>query len=152
MIFLSRIRLAVAATTLLCALTPRASFAQNVYGSIAGTVTDATGSVIPGANVTLTNLATSEARSMPTGGAGEYTFGNILPGRYSIAAEKPGFKKVVRTPIIVDIESGLRVDLAMEVGAVNQTVEVTGAAPLLQPETSSLGQVVEQRRDRKSVV
>lgn len=142
---LGKIRVVCAAVALLSALTPRASFGQNVYGSIAGTITDASGSVIQGANVTLTNLETAETHNMATTGSGEYTFVNILPGRYKIEAEKTGFKKVVRSPIIVEIESGLRVDIALEVGAVSQTVEVTSAAPLLQPETSSLGQVVETR-------
>jgi outer membrane receptor protein involved in Fe transport len=130
---------------LVWALAPRASFGQNVYGSIAGTITDASGSVVEGANVTLTNLDTSETHNMLTTGSGEYTFVNILPGRYKVEAEKTGFKKVIREPIIVEVESGLRVDIALQVGAVNQTVEVTSEAPLLQPETSSLGQVVETR-------
>ncbi|MBV8069926.1 MAG: carboxypeptidase regulatory-like domain-containing protein, partial [Acidobacteriaceae bacterium] len=133
------------AAVVLLALVPQSGFAQAVYGSIAGTVRDATGSVVDAVNVTLTNTATGETRSMTTSSSGDYTFVNILPGRYSLTAEKAGFKKLVREPIIVDIESGLRVDLTLEVGAVTQTVEVTAAAPLLQPETSSLGQVVEQR-------
>ncbi|MBV8894876.1 MAG: carboxypeptidase regulatory-like domain-containing protein, partial [Acidobacteriaceae bacterium] len=146
MLYLSRIRVfLIAIAVLLWVFVPRASFGQNVYGSIAGTVTDATGSVIQGANVTLTNLETAETHTMLTAGSGEYTFVNILPGRYKIEVEKTGFKKIIRQPIIVEIESGLRVDLALEVGAVNQTVEVTSQAPLLQPETSSLGQVVETR-------
>jgi hypothetical protein len=133
------------AVLLLGSLIPKASYGQNVYGSIAGTITDPSGAVVAGVNVTLKNLATNETHSMQTSSGGEYTFVNVLPGRYSVEAEKAGFKKIVRTPIVVEIESGLRVDIGLEVGAVNQTVEVTAEAPLLQPETSSLGQVVEQR-------
>jgi hypothetical protein len=140
-----RTRFVLAAIVLVWALVPRASFGQNVYGSIAGTITDASGSVVQGANVTLTNIETGETHNMLTTGSGEYTFVNILPGRYKVEAEKTGFKKVIREPIIVEVESGLRVDIALQVGAVNQTVEVTSEAPLLQPETSSLGQVVETR-------
>src|SRR5207248_7505632 len=77
--------------------------------------------------------------------SGNYTFVNILPGKYKVEAEKSGFKKVVRQPILVQVESGLKVDLTMEVGAVNEIIEVKSEAPLLQPETNSLGQVVEQR-------
>ncbi|MBV9499304.1 MAG: TonB-dependent receptor, partial [Acidobacteriaceae bacterium] len=142
---LGKARVVFAAAVLVWALVPRPSFGQNVYGSIAGTVTDASGSVVDAAKITLTNTATGESRSVLTNSGGDYTFVNILPARYKVEAEKAGFKKVVREPIIVDIESGLRVDLTLEVGAVTQTVEVTAAAPLLQPETSSLGQVVEQR-------
>src|SRR5258708_10071695 len=82
---------------------------------------------------------------MATTASGSYSFVNILPGRYKIQAEKSGFKSFVREPIIVEIESGLKIDIAMPVGAASETVEVTGQAPLLQPETNSLGQVIEQR-------
>lgn len=140
-----KLRLLFAVPVLAWSLVPQASFGQNVYGSIAGTITDPSGSMVAGATVTLTNLDTGETHNMPTTGSGEYTFVNILPGRYKVEAEKTGFKKVIRQPIIVQVESGLRVDIALEVGAVNQTVEVTSEAPLLQPETSSLGQVVETR-------
>src|SRR5579863_9865042 len=143
---LSRIRLVLtAAAFLLGVLAPQASFGQNVYGSISGIVTDASGSVIQGANVTLTRVETGEAHTTQTTGSGEYTFVNILPGNYKVEVEKTGFKKVVRESIVVQVESGLRVDIALEVGSVNQTVEVTAEAPLMQPETSSLGQVVETR-------
>ncbi|HEY7307001.1 MAG TPA: TonB-dependent receptor [Bryobacteraceae bacterium] len=120
-------------------------WSQNVYGTIAGTVTDSSGAVIGAATVTLTNLETGAKREISTDASGNYTFANILPGRYRIETEKTGFKKFAREPIVVQIESGLRVDIALEVGAINQTVEVTAEAPLLQPQTQSLGQVVEQR-------
>jgi len=119
--------------------------AQNVYGTIAGTITDSSGAAIANATLTLTNLGTGEKHTMETSASGEYTFVNILPGRYRVEGEKSGFKKVVREPIVVEIESGLRVDLVLQVGAQTETVEVTGEAPLLQPETQSLGQVVEGR-------
>ena len=77
------------------------------------------------ANVTITNMATAEVHRMVTKGSGNYTFVNILPGRYSLEGEKTGFKKVIREPIIMEIESGLRVDLTLEVGAVTQTIEVS---------------------------
>jgi len=119
--------------------------AQNVYGTLAGTVTDSTGAAVSDANVTLTNLGTSEKHTVKSSASGEYTFVNILPGRYRIEGEKSGFKTFVREPIVVNIESGLRVDMTLQVGSQTETVEVTGEAPLLQPETQSLGQVVESR-------
>ncbi|HUK48901.1 MAG TPA: carboxypeptidase-like regulatory domain-containing protein, partial [Terriglobales bacterium] len=121
------------------------SRAQNVYGTIAGTVTDTTGAAITDATVTLTNLATNEKHQVKSGAAGEYTFVNILPGRYRVEATKTGFKTFVREPVVVDIESGIRVDIAMQVGETTETIEVSSEAPLLQPETQSLGQVVESR-------
>jgi len=119
--------------------------AQNVYGTITGTVTDTTGAAVTDATVTLTNLATAEKHQVKSGSSGEYTFVNILPGRYRVEGTKSGFKTFVREPIIVEIESGIRVDIAMQVGSQTETVEVSAAAPLLQPETQSLGQVVEGR-------
>ncbi|MBV9181989.1 MAG: carboxypeptidase regulatory-like domain-containing protein, partial [Acidobacteria bacterium] len=128
----------------LLALSPKLR-CQNVYGTVAGNVTDASGAAIADATVTLTNLGTSEKHTVQSGASGEYTLVNILPGRYRLDAEKSGFKKFVREPIAVDIESGIRVDIALPVGAQSETVEVTSEAPLLQPETQSLGQVVESR-------
>lgn len=126
-------------------LKPAAGWSQTVYGTIAGTVTDATGGAIGNANLTLTNLDTGATSKIQTNASGNYTFVNILPGHYKLECEKAGFKKFVQTPIVVEIESGLRVDIPLEVGATTQTVEVSAEAALLQPETSSLGQVVETR-------
>jgi carboxypeptidase family protein len=131
--------------TVLLLLAANSGWGQNVYGTIAGTVSDSSGAAIADATVTLTNMDTNEKHNMTTDASGNYTFVNILPGKYKVEAEKSGFKKVVRQPILVQIESGLRVDLTMQVGAVTETVEVSAEAPLLQPETNSLGQVVEQR-------
>jgi len=133
------------ATILILALTPTTGRAQNVYGTIAGTVTDATGAAISEAAVTLTNLGTAETHKTTTDSSGNYTFVNLVPGRYRVEAVKTGFKNFAREPIIVEIESGLRVDIAMQVGAQSETVEVTGEAPMLQPETNSLGQVIAPR-------
>jgi Carboxypeptidase regulatory-like domain len=127
------------------ALSPRTGWAQSVYGTIAGTVTDASGASVADATVTLINLGTSEKHTMQSNATGNYTFVNVLPGRYRIEGEKSSFKKFVREPIVVEIESGLRVDIALQVGAQTETVEVTSETPLLQTETQSLGQVVEGR-------
>jgi len=145
MLHLKQLGLVFLATILILALTPTTGWGQNVYGTIAGTVTDVTGAAISEALVTLTNLGTAESHKTTTDSSGTYTFVNIVPGRYRVEAEKTGFKKFAREPIIVEIESGLKVDIALQVGAQSETIEVTGEAPMLQPETSSLGQVVEQR-------
>jgi hypothetical protein len=118
---------------------------QRVYGTISGTATDASGAAVADASVTLTNLDNAAKQSISTDTSGNYTFVNIQPGRYKLEGEKAGFKKFVREPILVQIESGLRVDMELVVGAQTETVEVTSEVPLLQPETNSLGQVVEQR-------
>ncbi|MGB6687766.1 MAG: TonB-dependent receptor [Terracidiphilus sp.] len=133
------------AIALVWAVTPAVLWGQNVYGKISGYVSDSSGASIGQATVTLTNLDTNEKNQITTDSSGGYSFPNILPGRYKIQAEKAGFKNFVREPIIVEIESGLKIDMTLPVGAATETVEVTGQVPLLQPETDSLGQVIEQR-------
>jgi len=120
--------------------------AQTTYGSIAGTVSDASGAAIADAQVALTNLGTTEKRVAQSGADGLYAFVNLLPGRYGIVAEKTGFKRVTRPEIIVEVGQSVRIDITLQVGDVNQTIEVTAETPLLQAETSSIGQVVEQRK------
>jgi len=87
-------------------------------------------------------------RTQSTGNEGFYSFVNLNPGRYKIDVEKPGFKRITRPEVVVDVQQTVRIDLAMQVGDVSQSIEVTGETPLLQPETSSLGQVVEERKSK----
>jgi hypothetical protein len=122
------------------------AISQTFYGSIIGTVSDATGAVVPGTNVTLTNLGTTEKRMMVTDNAGVYRFVNLLPGKYRVEAEKSGFKRFSREPVVVEVDSSPRIDVTLEVGEVTQTVEVSELTPLLQSQSSSLGQVVEARK------
>src|SRR5258706_5136562 len=131
---------------LVLTLAPSGGWAQNVYGTVAGTVTDTSGAAVASATVTLVNVDTSEKHSLESDSSGNYTFVNIVPGKYKLEGEKSGFKKFVREGVVVQIESGIRVDIALQVGSQTETVEVTGEAPLLQPETNSLGQVIEQRQ------
>lgn len=119
---------------------------QTFFGSIIGSVTDATGAAIPQTTITLINLGTGERRQMTTDDAGTYQFVNLPPGRYRIEAEKPGFRRLVRDGVLVEVQSAVRVDLTMEVGEVTQTVEVRADVPLLQTEQASLGQVIESRK------
>ncbi|HTU46749.1 MAG TPA: TonB-dependent receptor [Bryobacteraceae bacterium] len=119
--------------------------AQTTYGSIAGAVTDPSGATIAGAQVTLTNVGTSEKRTQQTGNDGLFLFVNLIPGSYSIEVEKPGFKRYSRPQIAVDVNQNVHVDASLQVGNVQETVEVTAETPLIQTETSSLGTVVDTR-------
>src|SRR5256886_4865684 len=121
------------------------SSAQSTYGAIVGSVVDSSGASVPDANVTLTNLGTSEKRTQTSGSDGLFTFVNLFPGQYRIDVEKQGFKHLTRTPITVEVQQTSRADAVLQVGEVSQVVEVTSQIPLLQSETSSLGQIVEQR-------
>ena len=120
--------------------------AQSTYGSISGTVTDQSGAAVVSASVTLTNLGTAEKRTETSGDDGHFTFVNLFPGQYRIDIEKSGFKHSSHPGITVQVQQDTHVDAALTVGQVSETVEVTSAIPLLQTESSSLGQVVEQRK------
>jgi hypothetical protein len=118
---------------------------QSTYGSITGSVTDPTGAAIGDAQVTLANLGTAEKRVQQTGSDGLYSFVNLVPAQYRIDIEKAGFKHFTRQPIAVEVQQTSRIDAALVVGQVSETVEVTSETPLLQSDTSSLGTVVNQR-------
>ena len=121
-------------------------YAQSTYGSISGAVTDTSGAAITEANVTLTNLGTSEKRTQRSGSDGLFTFVNLFPGQYRVDVEKQGFKHFTRTPLEVQVQQSARIDAVLQVGEVSQVVEVTSQTPLLQTESASLGQVIEQRK------
>ena len=120
--------------------------AQSTYGAVAGSVTDSSGAAIVGAQVKLTNLGTSEKRTQSTVADGLYSFVTVIPGQYRVEVEKQGFKRITREPVVVQVQQSTRIDIAMQVGMVTDVVNVTASTPLLQSETSSLGQVVEQRK------
>src|SRR5579862_2127481 len=119
---------------------------QSTYGSISGVVSDSSGAAVTGATVTLTNSSTGEKRTETSGADGHYTFVNLFQGDYRIDVEKAGFKHFAHPTVVVQVQQDTRVDAALTVGQVSETVEVTSETPLLQAETSSLGQVVEQRK------
>src|SRR5262249_23501128 len=120
--------------------------AQTTSGSIVGIITDPSGAVVSGAIVTITNMETGIAVKTVADSSGSYVVTPLGIGRYSVTVEAPGFKKSVRPDITVNVQDRVRVDAALEVGAVSDTVEVVGAAPLLQTDTSYLGQIVDSER------
>jgi len=137
--------IALAASSVVLFLVCRTLPAQTFFGSVVGTVTDATGAAVPDASVTLINNGTSERRTGQTETSGAYRFVNLVPGAYRLEIEKTGFRRLTRDPIQVEVQATLRIDASMQVGEVTQTLEVSAATPLLQTENSSLSQVVEGR-------
>jgi hypothetical protein len=132
-------------SVILFALCSVALRAQSTYGALTGTVVDATGAAVTGVRVSLINTATSENQVQTTGETGLYSFVNLNPGQYRLEVEMAGFKRVDRENIIIQVQQTARVDLALTIGQATETVTVSTDVPLLQAETSSLGQVVEQR-------
>src|SRR5437764_14308628 len=124
-----RARLALCLVWLAAAAT---SFGQTSYGSIVGSVTDASTAAVQQANVTLTNLGTGERRAMQTESSGNYQFVNLVPGQYKIEVEKTGFRRLARDPITVEVQSTVRIDVSMTVGAVSVKIQRTTKNPNLK--------------------
>ncbi|HSC46172.1 MAG TPA: carboxypeptidase regulatory-like domain-containing protein, partial [Candidatus Acidoferrum sp.] len=121
------------------------SWAQSTGGRIRGTVTDATGGAVVGAKVTISNQANGLARETETGGTGEYIFLEVPVGQYDIALNQPGFKKYLRKSVTLNLNEVLTVDIVLQVGGSTETVEVTGAPPLVDTTSTQLGAVVGER-------
>jgi hypothetical protein len=119
--------------------------AQVDQGAITGTVTDNTGAIVPGAQVTLTATDTGFTLQQKSNGSGNYTFSPIKIGNYSVSASAPGFQTTSRQNVHVDVQQRLQVSLALTPGQVSQTVTVTGAVALLQTQSSAVGQVVDTK-------
>src|SRR5712692_900358 len=129
-----------------CLAGPVYAPAQTFYGSVVGTVTDASGAVIVNAPVSLTNTGTADVRMSQTDANGGYQFLNLVPGVYKVDVQQPGFKRLTRDQIQVRVDTAVRVDAALEVGDVTQSVQVTAEAALIRTESATLNQVVEGRQ------
>lgn len=116
--------------------------AQIDQGAIVGTVQDNTGAVVSGAKVTLTNRATNLALTATTAADGSYVFSPIKIGSYDIAVEQQGFRKATQTDVAVNVGAAVKANFSLTPGAVTETVEVAAAVPLLQTQTSTVGQSV----------
>src|SRR5215468_2206980 len=122
--------------------------AQQDMGVITGVVTDASGAVVSGARVMVTNTETNESRAVETQVTGAYTIGPLRLGTYAVAVEKTGFKKEVWPGIILHAQDRARADFKLALGQVAETIAVTTEAPLIQAETATLSNVVNQREVR----
>src|SRR5437016_1256531 len=119
--------------------------AQVDTGSITGTVKDASGAVVSGAKVTLTNEDTGFTLATTTGSEGTYTFSPVRIANYRLDAQAQGFQKVTQTSVVVNVNANVRVDFTLKPGSTETTVEVTAAAPVLQVQDASVGQVINQQ-------
>jgi hypothetical protein len=143
---LSKSRFVFWFTVMLWLMCAAGALAQIGTGSITGIVTDASGSVVPEADVTITNADTNVSRVTTSTASGDYAVTGLLPGRYSVAVKKSGFRSAAVPAFELQVDQKARVDVALEIGDVTQSVSVEGAAPLLEQESSSVGQVIENRR------
>jgi len=113
---------------------------QAVSATLLGMVTDASGGVVPGATVSVTEVNTGQTRSTTTTVAGVYSVPYLSPGRYRVEISAPGFKTFVREPVEVTVASSVRVDAVLEVGSIAETVKVTAESPLLQTDRAEVAQ------------
>lgn len=114
--------------------------AQGLFGTITGSVVDPTGAVIPGARVTITNVATNVKTLVKTNGVGEFTAPSLNPGNYQVMAEDKGFKRAVAIGVILQVDAVQKINLKLQPGGSSETVIVTATSPLLQTEQSSISQ------------
>jgi hypothetical protein len=116
--------------------------AQEYRGAILGRVTDSSGAVAPGTKVTVTNVETGASAETTTGGEGNYHVPFLQPGKYTLVADRPGFKKAQQGGILVQAATDATVNLVLEVGSNTETVTVRADAPLLETAGSDIGQNV----------
>jgi len=119
---------------------------QGERGTITGTVTDASGAILPGAKVTLRNVATNISAMTESNSAGIYTFPSLNPGTYDVTVEKTGFKTRSVTNIPLSVGLTATIDMKLDVGNVTESVEVRADAVILETQTSGMGKTVETRR------
>lgn len=131
------------AVPLLATLVAFSSFAQAPTAEVTGRVTDPSGGVVANAAVEVLNTGTGVKWKTLTNGEGYYTAPILPPGNYRVTVSAAGFRPSAR-PVTLVVEQVARVDFSLVVGAVTETVEVTGAGPLLESSTASLGQLIQQ--------
>ncbi|MEZ5392622.1 MAG: TonB-dependent receptor [Bryobacterales bacterium] len=118
------------------------SYGQEVRATVTGQVSDPSGSPIPGAVITLTDVSRNASVSTESNATGLFVVPNLQPGEYLLTAEVDGFKRFVRENIVLEAQDRTRIDIAMELGQVSESVTVTESVSPLQTETASRSQVI----------
>jgi hypothetical protein len=131
---------------LLTAASAASLAAQASTGSLLGTVKDTDGAVLPGVTVVAINAGTNARSETATDGSGAYIISNLPPGRYRLEASLQGFKQFVQDGIVLQVQQQALVDVALQVGVLNETVSVVANASVLDATTSAVGKVVDNAR------
>ena len=119
--------------------------AQVATGDILGSVKDGSGAVVPGASVKLENTGTHEIRNFTTSGSGEYTFSALQPGNYVLTVGSPNFKTFTAKDIVVAATDRVRIDAALQLGSVDEQVEVTTTPSSLQTDSTTVGSTITEK-------
>ena len=117
---------------------PRSALAQAVYGSIAGTVVDQSGALLPGVSVTVTSVERKTTDTVVTNETGHYVKERLLPGMYEVKIELSGFKQAVYPNIRVNVDAQATLDVKLQVGEVAESVTVEGFSPILKTDRADL--------------
>lgn len=121
------------------------SHAQNSEGTILGHITDPSGAVVPGVDVTITNTGTHLSQSTRTSNVGDYVFVNITPGTYTVDAKAGGFKSSQATGLILNVDATLRQNFVLELGTATQQVTVEASSQMVQTDNASSGSVIDSK-------
>ena len=138
---LNRFLLALAALSCLAFY----AFGQGTGASLSGSVTDANGGLLPGAQLNIQNLDTNLTRSVTTNESGQFSVAPLPPGRYTVSADKGGFKREVRSGITLTVGQSATLNLALAVGDAKEVVNVTAGAELINATSAEISQVVEEQ-------
>src|SRR5579863_8665459 len=128
---------------------PPLAQAQVAGATISGTVTDASGSVVAGAQIVIRDTATGISRTVTTDTSGFYTAPNLQPGNYEVTSTATGFATEVQSGIRLDVGAQQVLNVKLKVGQVSETVQVTGEAPTVQLESSSISSTIESTTVRE---
>ncbi len=139
------LKAALGAILLICLALPAQVQAQVLYGSIAGRVTDATGAVMPGVEITIIDRSTNYTQTVISGETGTYTFRNVPRGTYRLSASLPGFREHVNDNVVVTVGSVTREEVVLQIGDIAEQITVSGAATLLQTDTTDVRTQLESK-------
>ena len=136
----------LSAACLLVAANASHGLGQASAATIAGIIQDSTGAVLPNVTISVTNTDRNTNQLTRTNEAGWYILPALNPGNYAISAELPGFRRFIRNGVVIQVGQAARIDIRLDLGSVEETAEVRGAAPLLETETPARGYVMDRQK------
>src|SRR5215467_5878174 len=134
------------ALAIIFSLIPLSAFAQSAVSQISGTVRDASGSVVPEAQITAAQTSTGLVRNATSGADGAYVLPSLPVGPYRIDVKKEGFRPYTQSGIVLQVDTSPAIDIVLQIGDLTQQVEVQADAAMVETNTTGIGQVVDQQR------